>query len=182
MHPSVPAVLIRLLFYPTLAWNVLLGRVLRVRHWYDRVDDRVLLGALPFASDVERLRAQGVAAVVNTCVEYAGPIAAYEQHGIVQLHVPTLDFTPPSLEDVESALAFMREFVARGDDVYVHCKAGRGRSATIVMCWLMVERGMSPAEAQRHLVAKRPHVNRGLEHRAVVQDLWRRLSGGAVLV
>lgn len=172
------AAVIRLLFYPTLVWNVLLSRVLRIRNWYDRVDEQVLLGALPFASDVQRLSAEGVRGVVNTCVEYAGPVATYERHGIVQLHVPTLDFTPPSLVDIEASLKFMREVIARGEDVYVHCKAGRGRSATVVMCWLMAERGMSPAAAQSHLLSRRPHVNRELEHRAVVQELWRKLSAG----
>ena len=38
--------LARSLFFPTLGWNMLLGRALRVRHWWDWVDDQVLLGAI----------------------------------------------------------------------------------------------------------------------------------------
>ncbi len=30
--------LARLLFVPTLCWNLLLGRVLHVRHWWDPID------------------------------------------------------------------------------------------------------------------------------------------------
>lgn len=167
------AFVIRLLFYPTLLWNLLLSRILGLSHWWDRVDAHVVLGALPFARDVPRLRAAGITGVVNACLEYAGPIEAYERAGIEQCHIPTLDYSPPSSADVARALAFMREVIAKGDDVYVHCKAGRGRSATVVMCYLIADRGMSPEEAQRHLVALRPHVNPHLLHREIVQATWR---------
>ncbi len=47
-------------YYPTLAYNVLLGRILNVRPWWTRIDDDLILGALPFASDVAKLHAEGV--------------------------------------------------------------------------------------------------------------------------
>lgn len=167
---------IRFLFYPTLLWNLLLSRVLGLREWWDRVDEHVVLGALPFARDVPRLRAAGITGVVNTCAEYTGPVAAYTRAGITQLHIPILDYSPPTEADVARALAFIREVAAKGGDVYVHCKAGRGRSATVVMCYLIAEKGMSPDEAQRHLLTVRPHVNQGLLNRAIVQATWRKRS------
>ena len=159
-----------LVFVPTLLWNMLLGRLLRLRHWWDPVDDHVILGALPFSRDVARLQALGVAAVVNTCEEYAGPQTAYQKSGIEQLRVPTTDFTPPSLEHINQAVQFMDEQIAQGKKVYVHCKAGRGRSATVVLCWLVANRQMTAEQAHAHLVAKRPHVNRGLAQRQVVRE------------
>ncbi len=36
----------RSLFWPTLMQNYVLGRVLRVRNWWDRVDEHVIIGAL----------------------------------------------------------------------------------------------------------------------------------------
>lgn len=41
--------LARLLFYPTLAYNVVMEKV-SSRRWFDRVDATVVLGALPFRS------------------------------------------------------------------------------------------------------------------------------------
>ena len=163
----------RVIFLPTLAWNVLLGRILGVRHWWDRIDEHLLMGALPFSSDAERLAGEGVTAVVNTCEEYAGPVRAYERLGIVQLRLPTIDFTPPSLESVERGVDFISAQIKQGGAVYVHCKAGRGRSATIVACWLMRDKGLSPAEAQAWLTRKRPHVNQHLDQRDVVQEYHR---------
>lgn len=163
-------VVARSLFYPTLGWNVLLGRVLRVRRWWDRVDEHLILGALPFSHDVPALAAEGVRGVINTCEEYAGPEKAYERSGIAQLRLPTIDFTHPSLESVERGVAFIDEHVATGHSVYVHCKAGRARSATVAICWLVASRGLPLAEAQQLLLAKRPHVNARLASRPVVQE------------
>jgi atypical dual specificity phosphatase len=68
----------------------------------------------------------------------------------------------------------MREQIAKGGKVYVHCKAGRGRSATVVLCWLVDAKNMTPDEAQSLLFEKRPHVNKHLADRQVVQEFFAR--------
>lgn len=166
--------LARLLYWPTLAWNVLLGRLLKVRSWWSRIDEHVILGAVPFRADVERLHREGVVGVINTCHEYEGPCAEYERVGIVQLHLPTIDFTPPSLEDVEKGVEFIRQYAERGSTVYVHCKAGRARSATIVACWLIASQSITPDEAQKILRQRRPFVLPRIAQRQVVQDFHER--------
>ena len=166
----------RVLFFPTLAWNVLLGKVLRIRRWWDFVDEHVIVGAFPFWFDVPAMSDSGVQAVVNTCNEYGGPVKQYQQYGIEQLRVPTIDFTPPSLESVIKGVEFITRHVEQGDNVYVHCKAGRGRSATVALCWLMAYRAMDPWQAQQHLLNKRPHVHATLPDREVVKQFWNRLQ------
>lgn len=42
--------------------------------------------------------------------------------------------------------------------VYVHCKAGRTRSATLVGCYLMEENGWTPERAVEHMRERRPHI------------------------
>ena len=146
-------------FYPTLFWNMLLGRVLNVRNWWDAVDDDVILGAYPFPVDVGKLAELGVGAVVNTCAEYAGPVKEYQRFNIEQLRVPTIDFTHPSLESLQTATEFMDDQIRQGKKVYVHCKAGRARSATVVACWLIRYRRMNAEQAQQQMLQVRAHVN-----------------------
>ena len=159
----------RSLFYPTLCWNMLLGRWLKKRSWWDWIDPHVILGALPLAKDVPILAAEGVGAVVNTCEEYAGPLAEYEKFGIVQLYIPTIDFTHPEFDDVCRAVEFVDAQIAKGRTVYIHCKAGRGRSATVAICWLIKSRQITAEQAQAVLTESRPHVNQFLAERPVVQ-------------
>ena len=166
--------LARLLFLPTLAWNAALRRLRPARRWWDQVDEHVWIGALPFPGDAEALFAAGIRAVVNTCEEYRGPREQYRRLGIEQLHIPTVDFCVPRLEDIERAVTFMDAHTRRGNQVYVHCKAGRGRSATVVLCWLIFRGRLTPAEAQARLQAKRPHVVATIHQRPVVLEFAKR--------
>ncbi len=168
--PWLRRVYARTVFYPTLAWNFTLGRILKVRHWWDRIDPHVIVGAYPFSRDVAGLYAAGVRGVVNTCEEYAGPQVAYERLGIEQLRIPTTDFTHPKLDDITNAVEFVERHAQHGDTVYIHCKAGRARSATVALCWLMKYRGMTKEQAQAKLLESRPHVNPRLAEREVVKQ------------
>ncbi len=166
----------RSLFWPTLMQNYFLGRVVRVRNWWDRVDENVIIGALPLSWDVAKLKALGVTGVVNMCEEYPGPKAAYEREGIEQLWLPTVDFNHPSEEFVERGVDFIQRHAAKHGTVYVHCKAGRARSATIVLWWLVRERGMTPEAAQKLLLERRPHANPRVYKRPVIQQLFGKLT------
>ncbi|HLX64642.1 MAG TPA: phosphatidylglycerophosphatase and protein-tyrosine phosphatase 1 family protein [Planctomycetota bacterium] len=171
------ALLARLLFYPTLFWNVLLNRLLPNRHWWDWIDDTVLLGALPLKRDVPILKTLGIGAVVNTCQEYGGPLRAYEQAGIEQFRIPTVDFTPPSLDDIEKSVRFIQAQAAAGKKVYVHCKAGRGRSATVVICYL-IAKGYSPEAAQKLMLERRRQVLERVYTREVVREFAKNCGAG----
>ena len=46
--------LARVSFFPTLAYNVLMERV-TARNWWDRIDKQVVLGAIPFKGEAEKL-------------------------------------------------------------------------------------------------------------------------------
>ncbi len=160
----------QLFYFPTFGWNVLLGRVLKIRNWWDRIDDHVYLGAIPFKTDVPPMATLGIGAIVNTCEETAGPVRQYQRQGIVQLRIPTVDYTNPKLSDVERAVEFIDKQIALGHAVYIHCKAGRTRSGMVAMCWLIKTRQISATTAQIVLNAVRPHVNRHLATRPVVQQ------------
>ena len=158
-------------FYPTLAWNFSLARIFRRPTLVGQSRSACHRGRVPVRSrDVAAMHEAGVRAVVNTCEEYAGPVAEYEKYGIEQLRIPTTDFTHPRLEDVARAVEFVQQHVQAGETVYIHCKAGRARSATVALCWLMKYRGVTMEEGQAKLLESRPHVNRRLTERPVVQQ------------
>ncbi len=167
-------VLARGLFVPTYLWNRFNTDVAKRRNWWDRVDENVIVGALPHRHDVSRWAGENVTGVVNTCEEYGGPVQAYERAGIEQFRMPTIDFTHPHIDDVEAAVKFIADHAQSGGSVYVHCKAGRARSATVACCWLIEARGMSATEAQATLLQHRSHVNPRLPERPVVQEFVAR--------
>ncbi|KAA0170829.1 hypothetical protein FNF28_01102 [Cafeteria roenbergensis] len=122
----------------------------------------VLLGALPYASDAASLRARGVTGVVNMCAEWPGPTKQYDALGIEQLHLPTTDGDMPSADAAIAAVRFIEGHVAKGDRVFVHCRCGIGRSATVVLCYLIATYGMQLDDAVEHLRLVRPEVGSGI--------------------
>lgn len=164
-----------LVYYPSFWWNVWNGRVTRRWEWWTEIDDDLVLGAVPFRSDVGKLVQLGVRAVVNTCEEFPGHARLYQELGITQFHMPTTDFTHPEIESVVAAVDFMESQIAQGHRIYVHCKAGRARSATVAICFLMANRNVSAQEAQQ-LLKKRTQVLATIWSRPVVEQFAQRLA------
>ncbi|KAF2315066.1 hypothetical protein GH714_038083 [Hevea brasiliensis] len=151
----------RALFYPTLLYNVVRNRIQAEFRWWDRVDEFILLGAVPFPTDVPCLKELGVHGVItlNEPYETLVPTSLYHTHGIDHLVIPTRDYYfAPSLSDICLAVDFIHENVLQGWTTYVHCKAGRGRSTTIVICYLVQHKQMTPDGAFDYVRSIRPRV------------------------
>jgi|UniRef100_A0A2N9F0R0 hypothetical protein len=151
----------RALFYPTLLYNVVRNKIQAEFRWWDKVDQFILLGAVPFPSDVPRLKELGVCGVVtlNEPYETLVPTSLYYAHGIDHLVIPTRDYCfAPSLNDIGHAVDFIHQNASCGRTTYVHCKAGRGRSTTVVICYLVQHKQMTPDAAYEYVRSIRPRV------------------------
>ncbi|KAJ4774072.1 Dual-specificity protein-like phosphatase 1 [Rhynchospora pubera] len=165
----------RMLFYPTLLYNVVRNTFEPQFHWWDRVDEFLLLGAVPFPSDVVRLKKLGVCGVItlNEPYETLVPVSLYNEHGIENLVLPTRDYLfAPSFENLCRAVDFIHRNATNKKMTYVHCKAGRGRSTTVVLCYLVQYKGMSPAEAFEYVRVQRPRVLLASSQWQAVQEFY----------
>ena len=138
---------------------------------YHRLGDSLLAGAMPFRADhVDALHAEGVTAVVNLCQEreyWEGERAlileAYASHGITEHHLPVIDGSTVPAEVLDQAVA-----LARSHTVYVHCRGGRERSATVAIAvisdleGLPIEDALAEARQRRPIFAPLPWQVSGL--------------------
>jgi len=160
----------RVTFFPTLAYNVAMERV-SARRWWDRVDNAVILGALPFRSKYteDLIKSEKIKGVVSMNEDYELALFSYQTEGWAKLGVnflqlATIDiFCAPNQEKLRDGVKFMKEIAmdSAGESVYVHCKAGRTRSATLVGCYLMEinkSECWGPEEAVEHMRSVRPHI------------------------
>uniref|UniRef100_A0A3Q3X0V0 Phosphatidylglycerophosphatase and protein-tyrosine phosphatase 1 n=1 Tax=Mola mola TaxID=94237 RepID=A0A3Q3X0V0_MOLML len=155
---------VELLFYPTLAYNVVMEKV-SSRRWFDRVDETVILGALPFRSMTKQLvDSENVRGVItmNEIYEtkyFCNSAEEWRAAGAEQLRLSTVDLTGiPSLENLHRGVEFALKHREQGNSVYVHCKAGRSRSATLAAAYLIRVHCWTPEEACQKLASVRPHV------------------------
>lgn len=162
----------RLLFRPTLYWTLLKTRGLKLEDHWTEIDDTLILGALPTRRELAHFSDLQVGGVINMCAEWNGHTSRYDSSGIEQLHLPTPDFTSPDIHAVHSGVDFIARFASEDRRVYCHCKAGRGRSATIALDWLIHSQSLTPSDAEQHLIHRRPQVNRRLARRDCVRHFF----------
>ncbi|KAF5293018.1 hypothetical protein FQA39_LY13787 [Lamprigera yunnana] len=181
--------LARLSFYPTLLYNICMEKITS-RRWYDRIDDLVILGALPFPNMTTSLiEKEHVAAVVSMNEDYELLIANDEEKwkkvGVDFLQLATTDiFQTPCQKKLNAGVQFIFKYIPtdKKDDgevkptVYIHCKAGRTRSATLVGCYLMKRYGMNPQEAVDHMISKRPHILLHVKQWDALKFFYEKLS------
>ncbi|XP_044464552.1 phosphatidylglycerophosphate phosphatase PTPMT2-like [Mangifera indica] len=169
----------RILFYPTLLYNVFRNKIQAEFRWWDKVDQFVLLGAVPFPKDVPRLKQLGVGGVItlNEPYETLVPTTLYHAYGIDHLVIPTRDYLfAPSFVDIRRAVDFIHRNSCSGKTTYVHCKAGRGRSTTIVLCYLVEYKHMTPATALEYVRSRRPRVLLARSQWKAVQEFSKQRS------
>jgi len=117
---------------------------------YSRLNDVLLAGPMPHTPEhVEALRAEGVVVVVNLCEEreyWDGEREtvreAYGAAGIRELHLPVKDGSTVPHDVIDAAVEATQHGV-----VYVHCRGGRERSATVATALLAAGQGMQIDEA-----------------------------------
>jgi len=154
----------RMLLYPSLLYGVVLSKVLPRRRWYDRIDETVLLGALPFRSIIPKLKLENVRAVVDMTEPFetrflVSTTKELQSEGISRLTLSTQDYiAAPTQLDLYRGVQFIMKHKREGHSVYVHCKAGRTRSTTLVVCYLMQLHRWNPDRSVEFIRSIRPHI------------------------
>ena len=137
--------------------------------WFQRfgfatVGERLLLGAYPTdPHDVGLIAAQDVDAIFNLCEdrEYGegerdAVESALERLGIEERRLPLVDYGGLDLDQLDSAVAAVGDWLAGGRTVYLHCRAGWQRSATVAAAVVARREGLDVQEALRVVRLRRP--------------------------
>jgi predicted protein tyrosine phosphatase len=124
---------------------------------FTQLSPHVILGGQPSRAVVLRLIARRrVTGFINMRSEY--DYARLVDFGIARyLHLPTPDNEAPSLDHLCRGVDFIREEVAKGGAVYIHCWEGLGRGPTMAAAYF-VSTGCSPEEAWKQIKQVRPFI------------------------
>ena len=112
-----------------------------------RVRDDVLIGSVSAISD-------GLPAVLDVCAEYPRP----HYRGAYRV-LPLLDMVAPSENDLMQAASLLEALRRQHGKVLTCCALGYGRSAAVVLTWLLVYGGCRDlAQATAELKQARPQM------------------------
>jgi atypical dual specificity phosphatase len=125
------------------------------------------LGGFPYSQRVikDLVEQRGIQVFINVVAE-----KTYQVDQLRVVNVPMRDFGHPTVEQIEKGVMELETAVNAGNNVYLHCKAGKGRSATVVLCWLVKHKGMELEKAQKYLQDKRPQIVKNIFSRDVVRE------------
>ena len=132
------------------------------------VDDLgIYLGPIPISDKLEySIRSTlNIKAILTVNEEYeletrtliGKPIqsSVWASYKIDQLVLPSPDFTPPACKLLDQGANYIEKYISKKQNVYVHCKSGKGRSASMICAYFIKYRNMTPLDAYLYLKKRR---------------------------
>jgi len=144
--------------------------------WWNEIGDKIILGAIPlknYKHDTILKDKEHVKYIItildkfeiDTITYISEPVTEeiWKYNDIEQKIVNAPDFMPIELNELHELVLYIKkciDIIGDGNDkIYIHCKSGHGRSALVVMAFLMSKYGMTPDNAYTYVKNKRSVVN-----------------------
>ena len=87
----------------------------------------------------------------------------FKKNNIVHYDLPFRDGTTPTQEIVDESCKIFSSIRASNQNIAVHCKAGFGRTGTIIGVWLALYYGISPKDGICWQRVSRPGMVNGVQ-------------------
>jgi protein-tyrosine phosphatase len=156
-----------------------------VSRWFETygfapVGQDLIIGAYPLdADDVAAIAAHDVQRVVNLCrdeeYEYGereAVAAALAAAGIAEERMQLIDYAGISGPDVDRGAGLVNARLDAGERVYLHCRAGWQRSATIAAAVIALREHVDVEEALQRLRERKPTAEPLPAQRAGLRLWW----------
>lgn len=122
------------------------------------------------------LRRRGLTAVLSVgsrLRDYGGLEANY---------LSVTDKQAPTLSDVLNAIKWIDSMSLSGKKVFIHCRAGMGRSVTVAACYLIAKENLDPEQALKIIRAAHPQSSPTSRQREFVYSFSRHLDSPHMMV
>ena len=139
--------------------------------------EKPLLAAMARPGSAEELvwlRQQGIELLVSL-TDDPPPRRWINEAGLFSIHIPIIDMTAPTPEQIEQCLSAIERAHEKGLGVGVHCGAGLGRTGTVLACYF-VSKGMTAKNAVARVRRLRPGSIETDEQERAVEEFERSRS------
>jgi predicted protein tyrosine phosphatase len=138
---------------------------------WNRIRDDLVIGSCPTTTeDIDRIRTETAATALlslqsDACrthfgIDYLEQRAHAERSELAMVNAPMLDFNPPDQRrHLPQAVRCLRELLAAGHKVYLHCTAGCNRAPLTALGYLTFVEMQAPDAAAAFIRAARPQAD-----------------------
>ncbi len=97
------------------------------------------------------------------------PLPESFTHQVDYLHAPAEDFSPSDLKKIDYVVDFIHQNITNGKSIMVHCAGGRGRTGTILACYLVKYQNYSANDAIEKVRGERPDSIQSTSQEAAIE-------------
>ena len=119
---------------------------------FDEILPGLYLGGRLLAWELSKIKPLGIGSVLDLTAEFSETRELRDLPGY--FCIPMLDNTAPSQSEMQRGIAFIRERLSQGPE-FVHCALGHGRSAAMVIGYLLASGKMKTAREALEFVQQR---------------------------
>ncbi len=123
---------------------------------YSQITPNVYVGPQYSQTGKRKLVQMGINGSVNLRIEFDD--SAHDLDLKEYCYLPTVDETPPTLEQLNKGVAFIEQIMHKGGKVYIHCRGGMGRAPTMAAAYF-ISCGYTLDEAIGLIKEVRPFIN-----------------------
>lgn len=157
--------------------------------WWTPITDNIILGAIPLEHHDIHLIKNKISHILTLLEPFElqnGLIKPLSEKTKKKLQIEnkiitTQDFHGVSIENIHQAVEYIHQIITNSNNykVYIHCKAGRGRSATIVIAYLWKygingKKFKDFEEVHAYVKAKRPQINLNQKQKQTIKNYHHR--------
>lgn len=167
--------------------TLLYNELVQEQWWHEIKPYRIVLGGIPLEDlgHGKKLSEEGIQSVLSMLEPFEKEPGLRRKPmkkedwcllDILNEEIPARDFLPLLKEEIHQGVAFLSTEMEKGNKVYVHCKAGRGRSASVVIAYLMKTYGFSFEESFNKVYSERPYIKINYYQKEAILDYIQSLK------
>jgi len=104
---------------------------------YSNITDNIIISGEYTSNDIFTIQKLNVKCVIDMRSENSFDQSLFESIGIKYFNIPVDNYFAPELEQIDTAIEYMKSHISTDNNILIHCKEGVGRSSLIIIAYLI---------------------------------------------
>ena len=104
---------------------------------YSNITDNIIISGEYTSSDIFVIQKLNVKCVIDMRSESIFDQSLFESIGIKYFNIPVDNYFAPELEQIDTAIEYIKSNISDENNILIHCKEGVGRSSLIIIAYLV---------------------------------------------
>ena len=104
---------------------------------YSNITENILISGQYDENDIFTIQKLGINCVIDMRSESLFDKSLFESIGIKYFNIPVDNYFAPELEQIDTAIEYIKSHITTDNNILIHCKEGVGRSSLIIIAYLI---------------------------------------------